>query len=172
MHWRYPELAERYPDRGQSQYERNNRVGLQAAPVTTANGSRSISARCRYEEKDLKSNQPCGPGAMLGRKNGQMRILKIRPEDRIIKFTILKPKNFKTTHRFLGVFNIVPTVLYEPGDTQGYLMLQETYYAEMEVSTMKTNPMLRRGLGRIKFEAVKGEEALEIARKFASSSKE
>ena len=84
----------------------------------------------------------------------------------------MKPKNFKSAHRFLGVFNIVPTVLYEPGDTQGYLMLQETYYAQMEVSTMKTNPMLRRGLGRIKFEAVKEEEALEIARKFASSSKE
>ena len=173
LHWRYPELEERYPDRGQNQYERNNHMGLQAAPVTAANGSRGMStARCRYEEKDLESNQPRGPRAMLGMKNGQMRILKIRPEDRIIKFTILKPKNFKTTHRFLGVFNIVPTVLYEPGDTQGYLMLQETYYAEMEVSTMKTNPMLRRGLGRIKFEAVKGEEALEIARKFASSSKE
>ena len=173
LHWRYPELAERYPDRGQNQYERTSRMGLQAAHVTEANGSRSISStRCRYEEKDLESNQPRGPGAMLGMKNGQMRILKIRPEDRIIKFTILKPKNFKTTHRFLGVFNIVPTVLYETGDTQGYLMLQETYYAEMEVSTMKTNPMLRRGLGRIKFEAVKGEEALEIARKFASSSKE
>ena len=58
------------------------------------------------------------------------------------------------------------------GDTQGYLMLQKTYYAQMEVSQMKTNPMLRRGLGRIKFEAVKGEEVVEIARKFASSSKE
>ena len=171
LHWRYPELAERYPDRGQNQYERINRgERLRAAPVTVASGSRSRStARCRYEEKDFESTQSCGPGAMLGMKNGQMRILKIRPEDRIIKFTILKPKNFKTTHRFLGVFNIVPTVLYETGDTQGYLMLQKTYYAEMEVSTMKTNPMLRRGLGRIKFEAVKGEEALEIARKFASS---
>ena len=26
LHWRYPELAERYP--GQSQYERTNRMGL------------------------------------------------------------------------------------------------------------------------------------------------
>ena len=50
-------------------------------------------------------------------------------------------------------------------------MLQKTFYATMEVSKMKTNPMLRRGLGRIKFEAVKGEEAVEIARKLAAASK-
>ena len=101
-----------------------------------------------------------------------MRILQIRPEDRIIRFHILKPENFKNPLRLLPVFNVIPTVLYKTGDIQGYLMLQKTFYATMEVSKMKTNPMLRRGLGRIKFEAVKGEEAVEIARKFALASKE
>ena len=170
MHWRYPELKERYPDRGQIQYERTNRVGLQAAPVNAANGSRRLSAtKCRYEEKDLKSNQPCGPGAMLGMKNGQM---KIQPEDRIIKFKILKPENFKNPLRLLPVFDVRPILLYDKGDTEGYLMLRKTYFAAMEVSKMKTNPMLRRGLGRIKFEAVKGEEAVKISQKFALLSKE
>ena len=173
LHWRYPELAERYPDRSQSQYERTNHVGLQAAPVTAANGSRSISTtKCRYEEKDLKLNQPCGPGAMLGIKNGQMRILKIQPKDRIIKFKILKPEHFKNPLRLLPVFDVRPILIYEKGDLEGYLMLRKTYFAAMEVSKMKTNPMLRRGLGRIKFEAVKGEEAVEIAQKFALLSKE
>ena len=51
-------------------------------------------------------------------------------------------------------------------------MLRKTYFAAVEVSKMKTNPMLRRGLGRIKFEAVKGKEAVEIAQKFALLSKE
>ena len=173
LHWRYPELEERYPDRGQSQYERNNHVELQAAPVTAADGSRGISAtRCRYEEKDLESNRPCGPGAMLGMKNGQMRILKIQPQDRIIKFKILKPEHFKNPLRLLPVFDARPILIYEKGDLEGYLMLRKTYYAAMEVSKMKTNPMLRRGLGRIKFEAVKGKEAVEIAQKFALLSKE
>ena len=173
MHWRYPELAERYPDRGQSQYERTNRVGLRAAPVTAANSSRGTSTtRCRYEEKDLESNQPRGPGAMLGKKNGQMRILQIQPKDRIIKFKILKPEHFKNPLRLLPVFNVRPILIYEKGDLEGYLMLRKTYYAAMEVSKMKTNPMLRRGLGRIKFEAVKGEAAAEIAKKFALLSKE
>ena len=174
LHWRYPELAERYPDRGQNQYERINRgERLRAAPVTVASGSRSRStARCRYEEKDSESNQSCGPGAMLGTRNGQMRILRIEPEDRIIKFKILKPEHFKNPLRLLPVFNVRPILLYEKGDMEGYLMLRKTFYATMEVSKMKTNPMLRRGLGRIKFEAVKGEEAVEIARKFALASKE
>ena len=35
---------------------------------------------------------------------------------------------------------------------------------------MRTNPMLRRGLGKIKFEAVRGEEAERIAQKFAEIS--
>ena len=170
LHWRYPELAERYPDRGQ--YERTNRMGLQAAPGTVANGSRSISTRCRYEEKDLESNQPRGPGAMLGMRNGQMRILKIQPKDRIIKFKILKPEHFKNPLRLLPVFDVRPILIYEKGDLEGYLMLRKSYFAAMEVSKMKTNPMLRRGLGRIKFEAVKGEEAVEIAQKFALLSKE
>ena len=172
LHWRYPELAERYPERGQSQCERTNRMGLQATPGTVANGSRSISTRCRYEEKDLKLNQPCGPGAMLGMKNGQMKVLKIQPEDRIIKFKILKPEHFKNPLRLLPVFDVRPILLYEKGDLEGYLMLRKSYFAAMEVSKMKTNPMLRRGLGRIKFEAVKGEEAVEIAQKFALLSKE
>ena len=101
-----------------------------------------------------------------------MRILKIEPEDRIIKFKILKPEHFKNPLRLLPVFNVRPILLYEKGDMEGYLMLRKTFYATMEVSKMKTNPMLRRGLGRIKFEAVKGEEAVEIARKFALASKE
>ena len=172
LHWRYPELEERYPDRGQNQYERNNRVGLQAAPGTAANGSRSISTRCRYEEKNLEPNQPRGPGAMLGMRNGQMSILKIQPQDRVIKFKILKPENFKNPLRLLPVFDVRPILLYEKGDLEGYLMLRKTYFAAMEVSKMKTNPMLRRGLGRIKFEAVKGKEAVEIAQKFALLSKE
>ena len=163
LHWQNPRITDRYPS--QNRGERNGHVERFAAPATAS----TPATRCRYEAYDLESNQPRGPGAMLGMRNGQMRILQIRPEDRIIKFTILKPKNFKSHHRFLGVFNIISTVLYKPGDTQGYLMLQKTYYAQMEVSQMKTNPMLRRGLGRIKFEAVK---AVEIARKFASSSKE
>ena len=52
VHWRYPKLADRYPDQGQNQYERTNRVVL------------------NYEDKDLESNQPRGQGAMLGMKNG------------------------------------------------------------------------------------------------------
>ena len=172
LHWRYPELAERYPDRGQSQYERTNRMGLQAAPGTAANGSRSISTRCRYEEKDLESNQPRGPGVILVNKNGQIKIRQIQPKDRIIKFKILKPEHFKNPLRLLPVFDVRPILIYEKGDLEGYLMLRKTYFAAMEVSKMKTNPMLRRGLGRIKFEAVKGEEAVEIARKFALLSKE
>jgi len=83
----------------------------------------------------------------------------------------LKLGDFKNPLRLLPVFNLMPILLYEKGETEGYLMLQKTFYAEMEVSKMKTNPMLRRGLGRIKFEAVKGEKALEIAQKFAYISK-
>jgi len=172
LQWRYPEMAEEYSYRGQSQYERINRAErLQRAPVTAATVSHSTSAsRCRYDEKDLESNQPRGPGAMLGMRNGQMRILRIEPEHRIIKFKILKQENFKNPLRLLQLFNVRPILLYEKGDTEGYLMLQKTFYATMEVSNMKTNPMLRRGLGKIKFEAVHGEEAIEIARKFALAS--
>ena len=46
-------------------------------------------------------------------------------------------------------------------------VLQKTLYGAMEVTKMTTNPMPRRGLGKIKFEAIEGEEAEQVARKFS-----
>ena len=162
LHWRYPDMERKLPHQGHIQYERNTHLGKHGETPST---------RCLHGENGAKSKKPRGPGAMFGRSSdGQPRLLRIEPRHRIIKFKILKLSDFKNPLRILPVFNVRPILIYEKGDTEGYLMLQKTYFADMEVAKMRTNPMLRRGLGKIKFEAVRGEEAERIAQKFAEIS--
>ena len=162
LHWRYPDMGREQPHQGHVQYERNNRLERHGEKPST---------RCSQRENGGKSKIPRGPGAIIGRtSDGQPRLLEIEPRHRIIKFKILKLEDFKNPMRILPVFNVKPILIYKKGDTEGYLMLKETFYAAMEVARMKTNPMLRRGLGKIKFEAARGEEAKQVARQFASIS--
>ena len=75
--------------------------------------------------------------------------------NRVARFHLFKPSKLKFPPRILEIFDPKPNLIYKEGQDQGHIIFDRGECAHLILKKMKTNPMVKRGIGKIQFWPIK-----------------
>ena len=98
--------------------------------------------------------QPCKVNMDVTKKTD--KTFKNTSEDQVVKFKIFNLGKLKNPSRIPGIFDPEPDLSYEEGQTEGYVIFKSGNCARSTIKRMKSNPLVRRGVGKIQFWPITG----------------
>ena len=75
--------------------------------------------------------------------------------NQLAKFKLFNPSKLKFPPRIQTVFDPKPGLVYQEGKDEGYLIFEKGICVHTVLQKMKSNPMVKRGIGKIQFWAIK-----------------